>query len=113
MSLPPPLSGQSVRDERQLDGARHLTLDLADATRDWSATVHLVLDRDGAPREGEIDIEGPGGIWSGAITGGEAVESEGQLHLRARFLGDDPEDPERLIDLREDMEGEGFRLSVV
>lgn len=109
---PPPLQGEAVMDERQLDGARHLTLDFAAAAGDWSVALHLVMDRDGAPREGELEIEGAGGVWSGALVRVEAVETAGPLRLRASFRADDPAVPERVIDLREDAEGDGFRLRV-
>jgi hypothetical protein len=62
------LEGDAVSDETQLDGTRHLTIELADAEEDWLCTLHLILDAEGGQHEGELELDGPGdAVWTAAL----------------------------------------------
>jgi hypothetical protein len=81
----PPLHGVAVQDERQLDGSRHLTVDLADPGGDWACSLQGVLDRGGALHEAELELDTPDGPWSGALAAVERVRPEPPLRLLAIF----------------------------
>ena len=94
----PPLFGEAVADEIQLDGSRHLTLEAVDADDVWRATLHLVIDEEKVVREGEMvlegpikeRLEGPAEEWSGALAetlafSAEASAADSGMRLRARF----------------------------
>jgi len=70
-SLPPgslSMEGDAVSDETQLDGTRHLTIELADDAEDWLCTLHLILDAEGGRHEGELELDGPGdAVWTAAL----------------------------------------------
>lgn len=93
--LPPgPLSleGDAVSDETQLDGTRHLTIELADAAEDWLCTLHLILDAEGGRHEGELELDGPGDtVWTAALRDVDEWDpDEDAATLTARFAsGDD------------------------
>ncbi len=101
----PPLRGAAVQDERQLDGSRHLTVDLADPLGAWACSLQGVLDRGGALSEAELELETPDGPWSGGLAAVERVSREPPLRLLAVF--EDAGFRIRL-DLRESDDGGGF-----
>ena len=84
------MAGQAVSDERQLDGSRYLTIEAGDlGTSDgadgWQVALQLVLSREGELIEGELELAGRGGAWSGALVEETRVDSDTPLKLRARF----------------------------
>ena len=101
----PPLQGQAVQDERQLDGSRHLELELVDPLGGWLCSLHCILERDGAVREAELDLDSPDGPWSAGLDAVDRISTEGPLRLLASFT--DAGFTLRL-DLRELDEGGGF-----
>ncbi len=105
----PQLQGAAVEDERQLDGSRHLTVDLADAMGGWYCSLHAILDREGGLREAELELDSPDGPWSGALAAVERATAERPLRLLATF-----EDAgfEIRLDLRESDDGDGFRATL-
>ena len=96
--LPGPItfSGDAIADETQLDGKRHLTLQLVDSLEIWLATVHLILDLEGGRHEAELELaRGAEAVWSGALDGEAQVEADteagGGLRCEAVFHGEDGE----------------------
>lgn len=91
------LSGDATSDETQLDGKRHLTLQLVDPLDDWLATLHLILDLEGGRHEAELELEhGDDAVWSGVLHGEAVVDSQvedadldGGLRCEAIFRGED------------------------
>ena len=104
-SIIPPLQGAAVQDERQLDGSRHLTVDLVDPLGGWLCSLHCILDAEGGLREAELDLETPDGPWSAGLDGVQRISRAGPLRLLASFT--DAGFTLR-VDLREDEEGGGF-----
>ncbi|PZC49408.1 MAG: hypothetical protein DK306_000647 [Chloroflexi bacterium] len=105
----PPFQGEAVRDERQLDGSRHLTVDLVDSFGSWYVSLHSILDREGGLREAELELESPDGPWSGGLDVVEQISGEGPLRLRATF-----EDAgfHLRLDLQEFDDGAGFAATL-
>ncbi len=101
----PPLRGEAVADEMQLDGSRHLTVRAIDASEEWEGTIHLIIDEEHNVREGELTVDGPGGSWSGAL--GEVLEFEprGSLRLRALFADPDTEVAPVVVEVGEEEAG--------
>jgi hypothetical protein len=94
------LSGDAVSDETQLDGKRHLTLQLVDPLELWLAALHLILDLEGGRHEAELELErGDESVWSGVLAGeirmGAQTEDDadldGGLRCEAVFRGEDDE----------------------
>ncbi len=92
------LSGDAVSDETQLDGKRHLTLQLVDPFEVWLATLHLILDLEGGRHEAELELEqGDESVWSGVLDGeirvGAQTEDDadldGGLRCEAVFRGEE------------------------
>jgi hypothetical protein len=91
------LSGDAISDETQLDGKRHLTLQLVDPLDDWLVTLHLILDLEGGRHEAELELEhGDDAVWSGVLHGEAVVDSQtedadldGGLRCEAIFRGED------------------------
>lgn len=104
-STVPPFTGEAVQDERQLDGSRHLTVDLVDPFGGWFLSLHSILDADGGLREAELELESPDGPWSGALEAVERISREGPLRLLATFA--DAGFQVRL-DLQQADDGDGF-----
>ena len=82
----PPLRGDAVQDERQLDGSRHLTVDMADPSGSWFCSLHCVVDREGTLREAELELETPDGPWSGDLDVVDRLSVAGPLRLLATFV---------------------------
>jgi hypothetical protein len=80
------LEGDLVSEEVQLDGSRHLAWE-AEASG-WRCALQVVITRDGAAREGEVEVEGPAGAWSAALTATLAFSDADGVRLRARFAGE-------------------------
>ena len=104
----PPLRGEAVADEVQLDGSRHLTIEAADDGRDVVATLHLIVDREQEVSEAEVTVTGPGGSWSAVLVETVEFEAGGALRLRGLFRG--PEDEAIVV---EAVEGEAGWYDVV
>ena len=85
------LRGDIVGDERQLDGTRHLTLDLADSNATWVCTLNLIIDRENRLREGSVEIEGPEQAGSAVLDRVLELQVEPVLTLRAEFSDTDSE----------------------
>lgn len=100
------LTGDAVDDERQLDGRRHLTIDLVDESDEWFCTTHLIFGAKGGLDEAEIEVEGPGRIWSGVLQEVLALSEEGPLELRARFA--ELDGAEAGLELSEAADAAGF-----
>jgi hypothetical protein len=79
------LRGDIVGDERQLDGSRHLTLDLVDAADAWSCTLSLVVDRHNRLREGIVELDGPERSGSAVLDRVLDLQVEPVLTLVAEF----------------------------
>jgi hypothetical protein len=77
--------GDIVGDERQLDGTRHLTLELVDADAAWRCALNLILDRENRLREGSVEIEGPEGAGSAVLDRVLELQVEPALTLSANF----------------------------
>ena len=93
------LMGKAVADETQLDGCRHLTLELVDAADTWACTVHLVLDVEGSEHEGEIELDGSADdFWLGTLIDLTATELEDELSLHGVFRSDGGESLELELD---------------
>ncbi len=97
LDSPVHLSGDAVSDEIQLDGKRHLTLQLVDALGLWLATLYLVLDLEGGHHEAELELEhGDALIWPGVLDGEirigaqieDDVDLDGGLRCKAIFRGE-------------------------
>ena len=104
------LRGDAVADERQLDGKRHLTMELVAGEATWLCTLHLILDTEGGRHEGELALEGPGEeVWVGGLDVVEDTAVEERVSLVGRF---ESEEGERLeVELEEGEGGYGARLS--
>lgn len=83
------LRGDIVGDERQLDGSRHLTLDLVDAADAWSCTLSLVVDRHNRLREGIVELDGPERSGSAVLDRVLDLQVEPVLTLVAEFRDTD------------------------
>ncbi len=108
----PPLRGEPVSDEVQLDGSRHLTVQAGDAGQQWLVTLHLIVDREHDLREGELTLEGPDAAWSGALEDVLDFEARGSLRLRALFCDPDAGEEQVVVELEEDAGG-SYHLLVV
>ncbi len=106
------LRGEATSDERQLDGSRHLTIELRDDTERWRCTLHLIVGRDGYLHEAEVEGEGPDGPWSGALLERARLDAEGPLLLRARFGAPDVPGAAASLQLEEEETAGLFRLTL-
>ena len=79
------LHGDIVGDERQLDGSRHLTLDLVDDDGAWFCTLTLIIDRENRLREGGVEIDGPARVGSAVLNRVLDLQVEPALALSAEF----------------------------
>ncbi len=104
------MQGDAIADETQLDGKRHLTVELADARGDWLCTVHLILDREGGEHEAELELEGPeDAVWSGAMVSLDVTELDESVELQGIFRADEGAAAD--LELREG-EGGAFTATV-
>ena len=101
----PPLRGEPIADDVQLDGSRHLTIVAVDLDRAWVAEIHLVIDEERALREGEVSVEGPDATWSGALEDVLDFETRGYLRLRALFGDPDGLEEPVVVEAEEDEAG--------
>ena len=79
------LQGEAVSDERQLDGSRHLAIEAGGEAQGERVLLRLVISREGALTEGELEMEGGREAWSGGLLRQVRVDSDSPLRARARF----------------------------
>ena len=88
------LQGEAVSDERQLDGSRHLAIEAGDEAQGERVLLRLVISREGALTEGELEMEGGREAWWGGLLRARARFGDPNVERGARWMevmeGDEP-----------------------